>query len=173
MVVADERWPGDFLLHPVAVGSVAVLILNDWLIKERWPGAIAGKLSDIAGLIFFPLLLVALMEFGARLGRSTWLATGRTFATVAAVVALVFVATKTISPVRDADEVVLGWLWWTPRALFQLVQGEPAGSPGRHQVVADLTDLLAVPSVLAAVWIGRSYRTPVASTPSTTTQVDA
>lgn len=158
MVVADERWPGDFLLHPVAVGSVAVLVVNDWVIKERWPGAITGKLSDIAGLIFFPLLLVALMEFGARLVGSTWLATRRTFTVMAVIVALVFIGTKTVGPVRDADEVALGWLWWSPRAAVRIAQGSPAGSPGRHQIVPDTTDLLAVPFAVVSVWIGRRYR---------------
>lgn len=158
MVVAKEPWPGDFLLHPIALGSIAVLVVNDWYIKQHWPGPFAGKLSDVAGLIFFPLLLVALAELGALLVRRPWQATRSTFVAVAVIVAVVFASTKAIEPVRNADEVILGWLWWLPGAAYRLASGQAAGSPGRHQVTADLSDLLAVPCVLVAIWIGSKYR---------------
>jgi hypothetical protein len=38
--------------------AVAVLIVNDHVLKHRFPGLVTGKLSDFAGLFFFPLLLV-------------------------------------------------------------------------------------------------------------------
>ena len=158
MVVAEESWPGDFLLHPISLGAIAVLIVNDWYVKQHWPGVVSGKLSDVAGLIFFPLLLVALAELVAMVLGRPWRAPRGTFVAVAVLVGVVFAATKAVEPVRDADEVVLGWLRWLPLAAARTASGDAAGSPVRHQVVADLSDLLAVPCVLAAIWVGGRYR---------------
>ncbi|HPU39342.1 MAG TPA: hypothetical protein PLS63_07200 [Microthrixaceae bacterium] len=155
-----DRWPGDFLLHPVALGAIVTLIVNDWVIKARWPGPIAGKLSDIAGMVFFPLLLVALAELVARVAGRRWLAPPLSFLVVAVTVAVVFAATKTVEPVRSLDEQALGWLRWGPFAAVRLVTGGSAGSPVRHPVAADATDVLCAPFALVAVWIGARYRKP-------------
>jgi len=53
---------GDLVVHPVAITSLALLVLNDRVLKERYGNAITGKLSDVAGIIFFPLLLISLAE---------------------------------------------------------------------------------------------------------------
>ena len=50
------------LLHPVVAAAVVVLLLNDHLFKAAAPGLATGKASDFAGLLFFPLLLVAAWE---------------------------------------------------------------------------------------------------------------
>src|SRR5690242_20127817 len=56
-----SSWAGA-LLHPLPLAAVAVLAINDHLLKGAGvlPGWLTGKLSDIAGLFFFPLLLTAL-----------------------------------------------------------------------------------------------------------------
>lgn len=154
----DTSWPGDFLLHPLAILAIVVLVANDWFGKARWPGDLTGKLSDVAGMVFFPLLLVALAELGARLFGRRWLAGPMTFLVVAVVVALVFAGTKTVEPVRAADELVIGWIRWVPHALVARASGDPTGPVIRPHVVADGTDLVAVPFVLAAVWVGTRYR---------------
>jgi hypothetical protein len=43
--------------HPLPLATVLLLAVNDHLLKARWPGLLTGKLSDFAGLFFFPLLL--------------------------------------------------------------------------------------------------------------------
>lgn len=54
---------GDALLHPIALAAIALLIVNDHLLKHAFPGTWwTGKLSDFAGLTFFPLLLLASYE---------------------------------------------------------------------------------------------------------------
>lgn len=45
------------LAHPGSVLALVVLVLNDHLLKQAWPGWVTGKLSDVAGLVVFPLLL--------------------------------------------------------------------------------------------------------------------
>ena len=55
------------LASPVAVVSLVLLVLNDHLLKQAWPGAVTGKLSDVAGLVVAPLLLtVGLAAVGVR-----------------------------------------------------------------------------------------------------------
>jgi hypothetical protein len=47
------------LLHPASLLSMAVLFLNDHWWKDAWPSLVTGKVSDFAGLVFFPLLVEA------------------------------------------------------------------------------------------------------------------
>lgn len=145
---------GDLLLRPLVLAAIVVLVVNDWYLKHQWPGALTGKLSDCAGLIVFPVLVVALAELVAAAGGRSWRATPGAVAAVAITVGFAFAATKTIEPVRNADELALGWLRWLPFAAVRLASGEGAGSPVRHQVVADASDLVALPCTLAGLWIG-------------------
>jgi hypothetical protein len=48
------------LAHPLTLASIALLVLNDHLLKLAYPSLLTGKLSDFAGLFFFPYLLAAL-----------------------------------------------------------------------------------------------------------------
>lgn len=50
------------LCHPLALASLATLVVNDHLLKGSGvlPGAVTGKLSDVAGLFVFPLLMLAI-----------------------------------------------------------------------------------------------------------------
>ena len=44
-------------MHPVTLLAVALLLVNDWVLKPRYHGFVTGKLSDIAGLAFAPVIL--------------------------------------------------------------------------------------------------------------------
>ena len=54
---------GEFL-HPAPLIAMVVLALNDHWLKGAGllPGALTGKLSDFAGLLFFPLLVTAMAD---------------------------------------------------------------------------------------------------------------
>ena len=54
--------PGAQLLHPMVIGAIAIFIVNDHVLKPAAPGWLTGKLSDVAGLIFFPVLAAAVAE---------------------------------------------------------------------------------------------------------------
>jgi hypothetical protein len=47
------------LLAPIPLAAVVVLVVNDRFLKAAAPGWITGKLSDFAGMLFFPLFLTA------------------------------------------------------------------------------------------------------------------
>ncbi|MEU4160089.1 hypothetical protein [Actinoplanes sp. NPDC026670] len=49
-----------WLCHPVTVTALALLVINDHLLKSAWPGWVTGKLSDVAGMVLAPPLLAAL-----------------------------------------------------------------------------------------------------------------
>ncbi|WP_157521691.1 hypothetical protein [Herbidospora cretacea] len=43
--------------HPLTVAALVVLVVNDHVLKQAWPGLVTGKLSDVAGLVLLPALL--------------------------------------------------------------------------------------------------------------------
>lgn len=108
-------------LRPWTIGAVAVLILNDHVLKGAGllPSVVTGKLSDVAGLFFFPILLVCSVErlFGAKRGLEVL---------SCAATAAVFALLKTC-----------------PSASFW-------ASKAWGEVVCDPTDLLALPAVVVA-----------------------
>lgn len=76
---SDSRHPATLVCHPLVLTAVAVCAINDHILKgSGWlPGAVTGKLSDVAGLFFFPILLAivffiatgALTRFVPAIGR--------------------------------------------------------------------------------------------------------
>lgn len=136
------------LLHPISLGAIVLLVINDHLLKGAAPGVLTGKLSDVAGMIFFPLFLASILELcrvrDPRLILYCAIATG-----------LVFAATKTIPVAADAYRHGLAVLQWPFRALLSLVRG--TGTPGLAPVAMtmDPTDLIALPALIVPVWLTR------------------
>jgi hypothetical protein len=120
-----------------------VLVVNDWVLKPRFgPSAVTGKLSDVAGLVFAPVVLSAaiglalraLAGLGARVDPS--LSRRRLLACTIAT-ALVFAAVK-----LDASAARL------VADLLSLL--------GRSATIyVDRTDLACLPALAIALWIGR------------------
>src|SRR5918995_4450814 len=65
------------LASPVFVLALVVLVLNDHVLKQAWPGWVTGKLSDVAGLVVAPLLLAAVLTL-VRTPRAVTVALGAT-----------------------------------------------------------------------------------------------
>jgi hypothetical protein len=134
-------------VHPIALAAVALLAVNDWMLKphlgrEPTTSVVTGKLSDVAGLVFAPVVLSAaiglVLHAAARLGAridpslSRRRLLGCTVAT-----GCVFAAVK-LHP--DAAGALV-------RAISHL--GRPAA------ITLDRTDLLCLPALAIAWWIGR------------------
>jgi hypothetical protein len=137
--------PGDGLLHPIALLAIAMLVVNDHVLKRAVPGVVTGKLSDVAGMIFFPLFLQALYEVAAARG-SFAPSRGVLLISIAAT-ALVFAATKTLPFANELYRNGLALLQWPVRSLFawRAVALRPVA------LVRDVTDLSAVPACAVAV----------------------
>lgn len=146
--------PGDGLLHPLPLAAIAVLVLNDHLLKPAFPGLVTGKLSDVAGLAFFPLFLVALWE----LARSRRWSGPSSRALVVACLAtgLVFAFVKLTGPGALAYRHGLGLLQWPFRALGAVLSGGSAPSLHRVTLARDPSDLVALPALFLAYFAGYS-----------------
>jgi hypothetical protein len=122
------------LLHPLPLAAIALTAVNDHLLKGNGalPDWLTGKLSDFAGLFFFPIALVAAFEAVAR---------GRWSRMQAVLPALAAALTG---------------------ALFVLCKLSPATCARLPvAVTADASDLLALPTLpLACCWIARRQRRP-------------
>ncbi|MEW9534383.1 hypothetical protein [Microbispora sp. NPDC049125] len=146
-----------WLAHPVTAAGVAVLLVNDHVLKRLWPGPVTGKLSDLAGMLVAPPLLTLL----------AWIllegATGRGVPSPRPL--------EGGAPDPVERRVAVAAIALTG-ALFTLMKTTAAGAeaaarmwgvftPG-SRVVADPTDLIALPVLAIALltW-GRAARRPV------------
>lgn len=133
--------PIEEFLHPLPLLALAILGVNDQLLKGAGviDGAITGKLSDITGLFFFPLLLTATWRCVVSLLR--WRRQPLTKSMLGTAIGLtgaLFTALKTVTP----------FVLWFERVTPQL---DPLGLVGNVDVTMDLTDLWTLP-VLWLTW---------------------
>ncbi|MFT3913696.1 MAG: hypothetical protein QM704_06200 [Anaeromyxobacteraceae bacterium] len=119
------------LAGPLPLGAAALLALNDHLLKAAFPGAITGKLSDLAGCFVLPLFLSAALACATPWPRRRRLAIG------AVVTAAAFAAVKLSAAAAGAVTAAL-----------DLATVPLLGASNR--IVVDPTDLVALPLVLAA-----------------------
>lgn len=131
------------------VGALALLALNDHVLKTASPGWVTGKVSDFAGLAVAPALLVAVAEIATRRRLSDGWLLGALFVTGA-----VFSATKVWVPAGDAYEVVFGLARWPLDSAVAALGGYRPTAPAPVVLTRDPTDLLALPA-LAVAWVTR------------------
>lgn len=132
------------IAQPLAMSAIGLLLLNDHVLKGAWPGPITGKLSDVAGLVFFPLLLSYLLGIFTK-----WPARRATAVGIVAT-GVAFSLIQVWGPAADLYRHGLGALQFPFRAL---IGGAATLTPVAH--TADPADLLALPALLLAWWIGR------------------
>jgi hypothetical protein len=147
---------GDALLHPVALIAIALLLVNDQVLKQLAPGVVTGKLSDFAGMVFFPLLLQAVWEVGSSVFGLRSLASQRVLALAIVATGLVFAAIQVMPAAGDAYRSVLGWLQWLVGGAPWVLFGRPIGNSQPANLTPDPTDLVALPALLVAYVIGRA-----------------
>lgn len=136
--------PAGEFLHPVPLLALLVLVANDWWLKPSgWaPGVVTGKLSDFAGLLFFPLLLTAstnCLALGLHRAGFGLDFTLRRYKAAAAIMltALAFTAVKVCAPCNQLAVDGLGALGFSAR------------------IVLDATDLVALPVLLVSWRLAR------------------
>lgn len=142
--------PGDFLLDPVILVALALLLVNDHYLKAQWGNWWTGKLSDAAGMTLFPALLVALAELSRRMLTPTaWRIRPPGFWLGAAVTGATFVVIKALPAATAVSQSLNQWAAAPLRAI---------GLVDSITIRQDSSDLLAVPFVLLAVWVGYRWR---------------
>lgn len=110
------------LTHPVWLGALALLVINDHVLKGAGllPGWMTGKLSDFAGMLVAPALLAVLLRLSTR----------RSFALAHVAVGFVFAAINVSPPVAA------------------LVELGSSYTPFPWTITVDPTDLIALPALL-------------------------
>lgn len=142
------------MLHPASLVALAVMVGNDHWGKHAYPGFVTGKLSDVAGLVFFPLLLVALVETARRGVANPIVPSVRLLALAVGVTGVVFACVKTLEPAANAFGWGLGLLQWPARTLAASVGHGVVRGVVAARVLADPTDLLALPALLVPWAVG-------------------
>jgi hypothetical protein len=135
-----QALPGDLLVRPVPIVAGVVLALNDHVLKAQIGDTITGKLSDAAGLVFVPLLLLALLELGRAACRVAWPITYRDVVTVVILVGGALVAAKLSVPAAHAFGDVGGVLRYPFRGRLNAVT-----------ITHDPSDLLTIPALAVAL----------------------
>lgn len=146
--------PAEPLLHPVAIGALVALIVNDHVLKSAVGGPVTGKLSDVAGLVIFPLVLAGLWEVAC------WTA-GRRSSPLRAVTVAIIVTAVGFSIVKldqGAADMAAQAMATAQSVLLSLLPLEVGNSlvPGR--LIADAADLVALPALLVPLIIVRRPR---------------
>jgi len=152
--------PGGLLLHPVCLGALALWAVNDHVFKSAWPGVWTGKLSDVASLAAFPLLVVALGELGAARAGWRWWRSGPLLYSALVATGLVM---ATINVWPDAAWLYrhgLGLAQWPGRALVSLLSGTGWPAVGTVGLTMDPTDLWTLPALAVPWWIHRATHRP-------------
>ena len=157
----SPRYPGDLLLHPAALVALGLVILNDRVLKVHVPSAFTGKLSDFAGLVYFPLFVVAFIE-GVRwlLNRRRWEMSPRSVVVVSVISGIILVLIKTWSPAAEIYRSYLGVVLWPAYLPGNLIQGRGLPEIRRVGVVEDRSDLLALVALAVPVWVSRRVMGP-------------
>jgi hypothetical protein len=157
--------PGGALLHPAPLLAIAVLLVNDHLLEPQWAHPLTGHLSDVAGLLFFPLLLISIAELMLRIGGVYRGPSNALLVAATAATAVVFTLTQTTALGGDAYRFGLGALQ-DPLAVVALAAGH--GSIGIEPVslTQDLNDLYALPVLLLTLAVGSERSRAAARVPA-------
>ena len=119
------------LQHPATLISIALLILNDHILKASIPSWFTGKLSDFAGLFFFPFIIAAGLSLLLARSKHTLQQVGiLSFG----LVAVWFFLLKTFQPVN-----------FLTTQLTSMILGTPT------QIIQDWTDIIGL-SIIIPSW---------------------
>ncbi len=164
--VPGRDLPGALLLHPVILASIALFIVNDHVFKPAHPGWLTGKLSDVAGLIFFPVLVAAIAEIVAPTVRRHPAAA---LALCVGLTGLTFVVMLLVPAGGDGYRWFFGVAQWPFRVAAAVIAGAPGPGVTPVMFAADPTDLIALPALLVplalAVQRGHPHRGPRSESP--------
>ena len=156
-MTAAQATAGAYLLHPAVWLAIAVLVINVHELKSHAPSWMTGKLSDVAGLVFFPVLLSGAVDLSTHwLGKElSTTARRRSVVVAVAVTGFVFAAIQVLPSAANIYVHALALLQWPYHAAVAVFSSAPVPTPRPPAHTADVSDLMALPALLIPLWIGR------------------
>jgi len=145
------------LVHPITVACFVLLLLNDHWLKQSHPGWLSGKLSDVAFMVLSPLwLFAAWARLASWFGRD-WPRRSRQRALWACLllIGLTLVLMETTAWGDWLYRYGLGALQLPFRALSSWTLHAEWRGFQPVQATRDLSDLLCLPLLAVAHWIGQ------------------
>jgi hypothetical protein len=142
--------PGGLLLHPVVLAAIACFLVNDHVLKPSHPGWFTGKLSDVAGLIFFPVLIAAVAELVSPRARRH---AGAILILTVAVTGITYVAMLLVPAGGDGYRWFIGFVQWPFRITGAIAAGTPLPAIAPVRFAADPSDLITLPALLVPLWL--------------------
>lgn len=147
--VAHSDVPGALLLDPVILAAIALFLINDHILKAAYPGWVTGKLSDVTGLIYFPVLAAAIAEMILRTRRRREI-----LATAVVLTGITFVGLLIVPEVGTAYRWFFGAAQWPFRAVMETLAGNPLPGVIPVFLAADPTDLITLPALAIPLYRG-------------------
>lgn len=147
--LAMPRRPGSLALHPAVLAAVLIVLINDQIFKAAawFPALLSGKLSDVAGLFAFPVIVVSCGELLTKR-----IASARSCGLVAILTITVFSAAK----ISHDFSLILGEAWTLGLAPLRFVLGRDQSDT--ISFAQDTSDLLALPAAIASVMVSHVRR---------------
>lgn len=143
-------------MHPLPMAAVLLLAINDHWLKQAHPSALTGKLSDFAGLFFFPLLLEAFVEVALAWGRRYRGPSMRRLVPLVLVTGASFGLMKTTELGVRVYGVGLGALQWPFRAFGALLRQQAVPPFAEAGLIRDPSDLVALLALFGTLAFGRA-----------------
>jgi hypothetical protein len=126
------------------------------VLKLQYPSPLTGKLSDFAGLVYFPLFAVACIEAARWLvKRDAWPLTSRAVTISVWIIGVSFTLTKTWHPAGDFYRSAMGFVLWPVSASGNLARGEGLPAARHVALLEDRTDVVALTALLVPIWVSR------------------
>ena len=146
--------PGDALLSPIYILSLAIMIVNDHYWKGIGPAWLTGKLSDVAILIMGPLTIQAFFELLLSHFRDNW-GPSRSFLIFLSLTMSIIMITinlwDTPATLYRWGMGTLQWPFFTLQSLWQkgtIIEIRPV------QLFMDPSDCWTAPCSLVAMYVG-------------------
>jgi hypothetical protein len=153
LIVTDV--PGGSLLHPIVLAAIASFVVNDHVLKAAYPGLLTGKLSDVTGLIFFPVLIAAVAEL---ITPAAHRHAAAILILAVVVTGLTYVAMLLVPVGGDGYRWFIGLVQWPFRIVAATAAGAPLPGVAPVRFAADPTDLITLPALLVPLWIAMRGR---------------
>jgi hypothetical protein len=143
---------GEALLHPVSLLCIVLWGLNDHVFKALYGNWLTGKLSDLTGLVAFPLFAFSLWQLALIVSGAQRPVRSRELLAILAGTGTLLAASKLTS---QGAFVYALWVGFTHEPSATLCT--PVDIAARVQHTQDPTDLIALPMLGVAWWIARRY----------------